>query len=72
MRGDADATPDRQVAKTIKELGMIAGLCLRAGRRLDEPGVVAKGERQRLGLARAFAHARDAFGSLSARLTEES
>ena len=50
---------------------MIAGLCLRAGRRLDEPGVVAKGERQQLGLRRAFTRAREAFGSLSARLSEE-
>jgi ParB family chromosome partitioning protein len=70
-RGDKDVPPDQQVAKAINELGMIAGLCLRTRRRLDEPGVTAKGEHQRQGLTRAFTHAREAFGSLSACLKED-
>lgn len=63
--------PDQQVAKAIKELGVITGLCIRTRRRLDEPGVAARGEHQRRGLRRAFTDARDAFGSLSARLEEQ-
>ena len=71
-RGDDEtATPDQKMAKTIKELGMITGLCIRARRRLDETGAAARGERERQGLRRAFNDARDAFGSLSARLEEQ-
>ena len=44
LRGDQTTTPDDQVAQAIKELGIIAGLCVRTRRRLDEPGVTAKGE----------------------------
>ncbi|MCP4038209.1 MAG: ParB/RepB/Spo0J family partition protein [bacterium] len=69
-RGHQTATPDEQVTQAIKELGIIAGLCVRARRRLDEPGVAAKGERQQQGLERAFSNASEAFGSLSARLQE--
>ncbi len=69
-RGHQTATPDEQVTQAIKELGIIAGLCVRARRRLDEPGVAAKGERQQQGLERAFTNASEAFGSLSARLQE--
>jgi ParB family transcriptional regulator, chromosome partitioning protein len=70
-RTGEETPPDQQVAKAIKELGVITGLCVRARRRLDEPGVAARGEHQRRGLRRAFTDAREAFGSLSARLEEQ-
>lgn len=48
-RTDEWTSPDQQVTK---ELGVVTGLCIRVRRRLDEPGVAARGERQRRGLRR--------------------
>lgn len=69
-RTDDHAPPVDEVAGAIGDLGAVAGLCMRARTRLCKQGV-APADGQRLPLRRAFARARQAFGSLSAMLEEE-
>ncbi len=70
-RTDEHTPPDDEVAAAIGDLGAVAGLCVRARRRLCKQGVAPAGDGQRRTLHSAFVRARQAFGSLSAMLEEE-
>jgi len=70
-RRDDDARPDDELAAVVSDLGAVAGICVRARTRLDKREVAVVAIVQRRTLHSAFARAREAFGSLSARLEEE-